>query len=174
MKKLVLVTLADRVSGLLCLLLLLCGLVPWVGLGWEVNYLAALAFIAALLLSATILIGHHIVLPIKSSYLAKIMNLGLAVQLLQLACTASLLIYVGLPLTHFFPYLAVFLLSSVSAVLPLSIGGLGAREATFYYCMKLLGLNPTLGVVVSSCFFFLSTASSLIGALYIRTFSSRQ
>jgi len=172
-KKLVLVTLADRVSGLLCLLLLLCGLVPWVGLGWEFNYVIALAFVAALLLIATILIGHRFALPIKSTYLGRIVNLGLAVQLLQLACTALLLCYVRLPFEHFFAYLAVFLISSVVAVLPLSIGGLGAREMTFYYCTKLLELDPTLGVVISSCFFLISMTSSLIGALYLRTFFLR-
>ena len=170
-KKLVLVTLADRVSGLLCLLLLLCGLVPWVGLGWDVTAEALLAGATALLLAATLFIGHRLVLRFAPRSVGIVVNLGLAVQLLQVACMALLLSYVQLPPAHYSAYLAVFLVSSVVAVLPVSVGGLGAREVTFFYCATLLGLDPTFGVAVSSCFFLLSALSSVIGALYLRTLS---
>jgi len=173
-KKLVLVTLADRVSGLLCLLLLLCGLVPWVGLGWPAEWVDAAAATSAVSIAAGFLIGHRLILPLDQKSLGTIFGLGLTVQVLQLICMALLLSYVGLPTTQYMAYLAVFLLSSVVAVLPLSLGGLGAREVTFFYCIKLLGLEPTFGVVVSSCFFLLSMASSMIGALFIHSFSTRR
>jgi uncharacterized membrane protein YbhN (UPF0104 family) len=173
-KKLVLVTLADRVSGLLCLLLLLCGLVPWVGLGWGAGTVKVAAAASAALIAVGFLIGHRLILPLDRKSLSTIFALGLTVQMLQLICMALLLSYVGLPLTKYVAYLAVFLLSSVIAVLPLSLGGLGAREVTFFYCIKLLGLEPTFGVVVSSCFFLLSMASSVIGALFLHQFSSRR
>jgi uncharacterized membrane protein YbhN (UPF0104 family) len=173
-KKLVLVTLADRVSGLLCLLLLLCGLVPWVGLGWPGASVNVAAGALAALIAAGVLIGHRLVLPMDRESLSTIFGLGLTVQVLQLNCMALLLSYVGLPLTQYVAYLAVFLLSSVIAVLPFSIGGLGAREVTFFYCIKLLGLEPTFGVVVSSCFFLISMVSSVIGALFLHNFSSHR
>jgi uncharacterized membrane protein YbhN (UPF0104 family) len=172
-KKLVLVTLADRVSGLLCLLLLLCGLVPWVELGWAFVKVVAVAGVAALSIVATLVLGHRLALPFKSNSLSKVVSLGLAVQVFQLGCMTFLLSYVALPLAHYLPYLSVFLLSSIVAVLPLSLGGLGAREVTFFYCMGLLNLDPAFGVAVSGAFFLLSMASSLIGALYLRSqFSS--
>ena len=129
---------------------------------------------SAVLIAAGFLIGHRLILPLDRKSLSTIFGLGLTVQVLQLICMTLMLAYVGLPLTQYVAYLAVFLLSSVIAVLPLSLGGLGAREVTFFYCIKLLGLEPTFGVVVSSCFFLISMASSVIGALFLHNFSTRR
>jgi uncharacterized membrane protein YbhN (UPF0104 family) len=170
-KKLVLVTLADRVSGLLCLLLLLCGLVPWVGLPWHELWLqgAAIGCIALALLS--FLVGHKKFFGFTPPATFRIFFLGSAVQLLQLVCIGLLLAYLGVQASQHLPYFAVFLASSIVAVLPLSLGGLGAREVTFFYCLKLLGLDPIHGVVLSSCFFLITVISSLPGILLMRTFS---
>jgi glycosyltransferase 2 family protein len=173
-KKLVLVTLADRVSGLLCLLLLLCGLVPWVGLPWQGSWLwmAATACVALVLMSFPI--AHRLFFAFRLSTTSRIFVLGLAVQLLQLACIGLLVAYLGIQISQYLPYFAVFLASSIVAVLPLSLGGLGAREVTFFYCLKLLGLEPIHGVVLSSCFFLITVISSLIGAIFLHAFSARR
>jgi uncharacterized membrane protein YbhN (UPF0104 family) len=78
------------------------------------------------------------------------------------------------PFENYPAYLAVFLVSSVAAVLPLSFGGLGAREVTFFYCMNLLHLDSTHGVVASSGFFLITAVSSLVGAMFIRTLPLKQ
>lgn len=173
-KKLVLVTLADRVSGLLCLLLLLCGLVPWVGLGlgWEARWLWMAAFSSIALTLLSFLIGHKLLFGFRLPATFQIFFFGLAVQLLQLVCIGLLLVYLGVQASQHLPYFAVFLASSIVAVLPLSLGGLGAREVTFFYCLKLLGLDPIHGVVLSSCFFLTTVVSSLPGVLLMRTFSA--
>ncbi|RYY21444.1 MAG: UPF0104 family protein, partial [Cytophagaceae bacterium] len=62
------------------------------------------------------------------------------------------------------PYLLVFLASSVAAVLPLTVGGLGARELTFLYGAKLFGLDPAVAVSVSVLFYVITAAVSLGGA----------
>lgn len=173
-KKLVLVTLADRVSGLLCLLFLLCGLAPWAGLDWPLGSVTAGATASAGFIATGAVIGHRLVFSLDGKSIGTILGLGVTVQMLQLICMALLLSYVGLPLTQFPAYLAIFLLSSVVAVLPISLGGLGAREVTFFYCIKLLGLDPTLGVVVSSCFFLISMLSSMVGAIFLHAFSARR
>lgn len=167
-KKLVLVTLADRVSGLLCLLLLLCGLVPWVGLGWPNGWVQAAAGIGALITVVLILAGHRFVARFNNDALVRVFGYGIAVQTLQLACTAALLAYMQLQSSYYSAYLAVFLISSIAAVLPLSFGGIGVREITFFYCLKLLKLDPAYGVIASSCFFIITMASSLYGAVFIR------
>ena len=169
-KQLILFTLADRISGLLCLLLLLCLLVPLLALPWHLPWLRPVAVACAAAILAAIFIGHYLVFRLGPAVSARIFLYGLAVQLLQLACIALLLAYVQLPLAHYLPYLAVFLVSSVVAVLPLSLGGIGAREVTFFYCLKLLALDPAYGVVVSTCFFLLGLASSLPGMLYLKRF----
>nr|WP_217344879.1 lysylphosphatidylglycerol synthase transmembrane domain-containing protein [Noviherbaspirillum sp. L7-7A]MBV0879072.1 flippase-like domain-containing protein [Noviherbaspirillum sp. L7-7A] len=167
-KKLVLVTLADRVSGLLCLLLLLCGLVPWVGLGWPTYWLQSVAGVGALFTVTIFIAGHRIVTQLKSQALARVFTYGIAVQVLQLCSTAALLAYLQLETNHYSPYLAVFLISSIAAVLPLSFGGIGVREMTFFYCLTLLKLDPSYGVAASSSFFIVTMASSLLGGAFIR------
>ena len=169
-KKLVLVTLADRVSGLLCLLLLLCGLAPWVGvaLGWKELWISAGAALTAFSIATFIYAAHRKVLAYSAQRTGSILALGLAVQLLQVACIFVILIYLQVAIENFQQYIFVFLISSIAAVLPITVGGLGAREITFFYCLSFLKLNPMDGVLSSSIFFLLSAASSTIGALFIK------
>lgn len=63
-------------------------------------------------------------------------------------------------------YSVVFLVSSVVAMLPLTIGGAGARELTFLYGAKFLGLNPERSVAIAFVFYLISTAVSLVGIRY--------
>ncbi|NTU67545.1 MAG: flippase-like domain-containing protein [Chlorobiaceae bacterium] len=62
-------------------------------------------------------------------------------------------------------YLAIFLISSVATILPLTIGGAGAREVTFFYALSHLGLDTNTGVALSLIFFVISALSSLPGIL---------
>lgn len=62
-------------------------------------------------------------------------------------------------------YLAIFLISSVATILPLTIGGAGAREVTFFYALNHLGLDTNTGVALSLIFFVVSAISSLAGVL---------
>jgi glycosyltransferase 2 family protein len=62
-------------------------------------------------------------------------------------------------------YLAIFLISSVATILPLTIGGAGAREVTFFYALNHLGLDVNTGIALSLIFFAISAVSSLAGIL---------
>ena len=66
---------------------------------------------------------------------------------------------------HQIDYLAIFLISSVATVLPLTVGGAGAREVTFFYALNHLGLDVNTGVALSLIFFAISAISSLVGIL---------
>lgn len=180
-RTLVLITLADRVSGLLILLLLLCLMLPLLpplpplpilNLSLTHGGAMVLAVTCGVLLAATFIMLHTRLLQVRGESMLLVFGYGLAVQLLQLACIALLLLYLQVQTAHFLAYLAVFLVSSVAAVLPLSFGGLGAREITFFYGLNLLSLDPTQGVVASSGFFLITLASSLVGALFVGSFSS--
>ncbi len=63
-------------------------------------------------------------------------------------------------------YLFVFMISSIVSVLPLTIGGIGSRELTFYYGAELLGLNENTAVGISMMFFLITAAISLFGVIY--------
>ncbi len=59
--------------------------------------------------------------------------------------------------------LMLFMLSSVVAILPISIGGLGIRELCFVVAGPWLGIDPTVGVTLCLLFFTLSMLLSLPG-----------
>ncbi len=59
--------------------------------------------------------------------------------------------------------LLLFLISSLVAVLPLTIGGIGARELTFVYGAQWLDILPETGVGFSLLFFLISALVSLPG-----------
>ena len=63
-------------------------------------------------------------------------------------------------------YLFIFLLSSIVAVLPLTLGGIGSREVTFYYGATWLALNQNTSISVSMLFFLCTAIISLIGLIY--------
>jgi hypothetical protein len=67
--------------------------------------------------------------------------------------------------THQIDFLAIFLISTVATILPLTIGGAGAREVTFFYALQHLGLDTSTGIALSLIFFAISAISSLAGIL---------
>lgn len=175
MKTLVAITLADRISGLMILLLLLCLLAPLLPLPWPSEAVGAVALACGLAITVAFVLGHRLMLKVKSgARMTALFGYGMAVQLSQLACMALLLAWLQAPAGHGLAYLAVFLVSSVAAILPISFGGLGAREITFFYCLSLMQLEPTHGVVASSAFFLITLISSLAGALFLGNFSLKR
>ena len=63
-------------------------------------------------------------------------------------------------------YLFIFLISSIVSVLPLTIGGIGSREVTFFYGATLLGLDQNTSVGISMIFFLITAFVSLFGMYY--------
>lgn len=63
-------------------------------------------------------------------------------------------------------YISLFLLSSVLAVLPISIGGIGIREVSFLYGAHLLGLDPELGIAIALIYFAINLICSLNGLFF--------
>ena len=166
-------TLADRVSGILALMFMFCVLMPMLRLPWEAATVIVFTLASGAAVVALFIVGHRWSIKLDLQGLAGVFALGLAVQCLQMLCMGVLLLYVGAPGMHSIAYLAVFLISSVAATLPLSIGGLGMREATFLFGVNLVHLDPAYGVVASSLFFLVTVFSSLIGALFLGRFSLR-
>ena len=90
---------------------------------------------------------------------------SLVVQLLQLL--SALLILLALKETgNLESYLFVFLISSMVAVLPLTIGGIGSREFTFMLGAQWLGLDLNLSIALSLLFYLLTVFTSLWGIIY--------
>jgi len=71
-------------------------------------------------------------------------------------------------------YLMLFMISSFVSVLPISVGGIGLRELTFYYGTLLLGMNAEAGVAVALLYFVVNLCASLIGLFFFVGASSRK
>lgn len=165
-KELLKASLLDRLGGLVAivaLLLTLLGLIelPWQGSAtWTCKILllaAALGVIPAFWLLQKVLFSNF--LP---SFWQGIVW-SFVGQLAQMASVFCLLLALGVQ-DNFLAYQAVFLLSSIVAVLPLTIGGVGARELVVVYAHSYAGIQETEAVAFSLLFFLISAAVSLSGA----------
>jgi len=92
---------------------------------------------------------------------------AIAVQSLQVL--TILLVMIGLHHDgKFAPYLSAFLMSSMAAVIPFSVGGLGFREFIFKYVVaEMFHMNGELAVVLSLSFYVVSAIVSLLGVYYV-------
>ena len=165
-KELLKASLLDRLGGLVAivaLLLALLGLIelPWQGFAtWTSKILllaAALGVVPAFWLLQKVLFSNFL----PSFWQGIIWSL--VGQLAQMASVFCLLLALGVQ-DNFLAYQAVFLLSSIVAVLPLTIGGVGARELVVVYAHSYAGIQETEAVAFSLLFFLISAAVSLSGA----------
>ena len=173
LRTLVTVTLADRVGGMLILLLILCLSMPMLPLPWDAATLIVFTMSSVTAIGAVFVLAHRLLLRFEVGEIVRVFASGVTVQVLQLICMGMLLVYLGTPAGSFAAYLAIFLMSSIAAVLPLSVGGLGVREATFLFGVGMFRLDPAYGVIASSWFFLITVLSSMIGALFLGRFSLR-
>lgn len=67
----------------------------------------------------------------------------------------------------FSPYLFIFLVSSLVAVVPFTMGGLGAREMVFLYGAEIFGIDQHYGVIISLLFYCISAIVSLSGMYFV-------
>lgn len=89
---------------------------------------------------------------------------SLGLQMMQFI-SALLILYAFHQTTDLFDYLFLFFVSSIATALPITIGGIGAREMVFLIGAKTLELNNELCIALSIMFFIISAIISL-GGLY--------
>ncbi|WP_457596725.1 lysylphosphatidylglycerol synthase transmembrane domain-containing protein [Hydrogenimonas sp.] len=159
--------LLDRVSGLVALLFYACLLFAFSDYaGWlgDWSRWGAVAGVLALFPAAWWMTKRFFA-PFLAVFTPTALW-GLAVQGLQLLSAWSLLMAIDVSAWRL-EYLTLFLVSSVVAVLPLTIGGVGVRELTFLYGLEAIGQPPESGVSFSFLFFIITALSSLVGLLWL-------
>ncbi|WP_186753489.1 lysylphosphatidylglycerol synthase transmembrane domain-containing protein [Echinicola salinicaeni] len=165
-KKLLAAVLLDRVSGLAALVFLLLGI--WFFLEksaidlpiWELNLLAGVALVLTPLVFGIVYWWWF--KSFRSSML-KTSFYSLLVQSAQLVSAYFILMALGIH-EQLLDYQFVFLLSSIVAVLPLTIGGVGARELVFIFSHSYMGIDKNAAVAFSLIFFLITALVSLLGA----------
>lgn len=157
------VTLLDRISGLVPLLFLAGILFEFSPFSsYIIDYLVICCLILVFpffYIFYRLFFNAYISLFFKSSFF------GILVQVLQLFSALVILLSLGID-TNFSLLLTLFLISSVVAVIPITIGGVGSREMTFLYGLSFLGLNSEKGIAFSLLFFIITAISSFIGAFF--------
>lgn len=154
--------LMDRIIGLValgCLAVLLFCFIP----GME-NYAAFIWLLIPLSMGACYLVFRRFfsyMLPVF--WITNLQSLG--VQLLQLF-SALLILFSLKANADLAAYLFVFMVSSMVAVLPLTIGGIGSREFTFMLGAQWLGLDLHLSIALSLIFYLITALCSLGGLIY--------
>jgi uncharacterized membrane protein YbhN (UPF0104 family) len=92
--------------------------------------------------------------------------LGLGVQALQVLCISAIMASVGIN-HHFAVFQFLFLLSSIVAIFPFTIGGLGARELVFLWGAQTFGLLTHEAVFISLLFYLITVVASLAGLIWV-------
>jgi len=78
------------------------------------------------------------------------------------------MIMLSLGIEHDFnKYIFIFLVASIAAVLPLTLGGLGAREIVFLELSKYFGLVEHTSVLIGFLIYITVVISSAGGMIYI-------
>lgn len=97
---------------------------------------------------------------------------SLCVQGFNVGCMAAL--WLGLSDGHnLAEYILLFQLAAFAGMIPITIGGLGIREATFFFGADVLNrysgtqLDPELGIVISLLVFAITVLSALIGMRWL-------
>jgi len=154
--------LLDRVTGiiaLLCLIILLFYLIPGFIFYKLIIWLAI----------PVICIVYYLIIMYFFNYflniLLKTWILSLLVQALQVL-SAFLILYAFNTFEHTVEYLIIFLISSIAAILPVTIGGAGIREITFLYGAQLLNLDINTSVTLSLMFYLITVIVSFGGIYY--------
>ncbi len=153
----------DRLSGLWALGLIISTLVifiPYLGIP---NWIPIVTVLTGSI--AYYIIMRHYFRDYSHNFLTTHFK-ALLVQSMQIV-SVIILLYA---LNHdgkFAPYLFMFLISSLVAIFPFTVGGLGARELVFVYGAQFFHMNEHLAVIISLLFYCISAVLSLSGIYFV-------
>lgn len=158
-KRITAITLLERASGaaaLAQLALLLIPLLP-VPSWWKwVSFALLIASIPATYWLFRLTGG-----PVRALWGSSSMQ-SVAVQIAQGISALGIAMALGAG-NDWVPYTFLFLVSSAVAMLPLTIGGTGARELTFMWGANILHTNPETAVALAFLFYLISTFIAFTG-----------
>lgn len=169
LSKIVTITLYDRINGLAMLLFLALIFICFINITIHIPYFYILVTAAIIGLIPCFYIFTKLLFNYVLPKFSTVTLLSLGVQLVQVLCAFVLLKAFGIA-EHYMDYLSLFLVSSVATVIPLTIGGFGAREMVFIYGAQYLPINQEIAVAVAMSFFGVSLLSSfIVGLPYLFT-----
>ena len=162
-KKLISTLFFDRLSGLWALGVIICALVIFIPSIPLPNWLPVAAVVAVTFVYYILL--SRFFPNIWTDFWTKHFK-ALVVQSLQVVAVIFLL-YAFNHQGKFSPYLLIFLISSFAYIVPITVGGLGARELLFLWGAQLFALDQHIAIIISLLFFCISSLMSIWGLYFI-------
>ena len=158
------ILLSARGNGLLLLFLYTFVLIAFSPTLMALPYATLLLPAAAVItvIGYTILAGWMLKEKVETQLGASIYSL--IVQGMVMLTAWALLGAIGYP-GDTVPYLILFMVSSIVSILPISIGGVGLRELTFFYGAGWMALDTELGITLSFLYFAVNLLASLLGLI---------
>ncbi len=153
--------LTDRLSGVLALFCLAVLLSLFIDPDISFPYKFFIWVLVPIAILSFYLVIRKFFASFKSIYLPTTL-FSFGVQILQVFSALFILLTID-GSDNVLSYLFIFLISSIVAMLPISIGGIGTRELTFLYGARLLGLDQNLSVAVSLMFYLITAFVSFWG-----------
>ena len=163
------IAVSERASGLFALLVLTGIFYIYADFGEIIPYQTYVVAALGILVVPAYFISTAIILKETAGTSCGAMAYSIPTQLLNAAVAMVLLAGIGLDMSDsgtVMAYLVIFMLSSVAAILPVTIGGAGLREITFLYGAKLTGLDAEQGITLALLFFIVNTICSLNGLFF--------
>jgi len=161
-KKLFWAVFLDRVNGVLVLFVLAMVMAPFIALPSLYKSLAITAIPVSIA-------AYYVVIYFffKDFYksVTQTSLLSLAVQLSQLIA-AWFILYANHNQDNTISYLFLFLVSSIVATLPITIGGIGSREVTFLLGAEIMHLDVHQSIALSLLFYIITAIVSLAGIYF--------
>jgi hypothetical protein len=161
-KKLFWAVFLDRVNGVLALFVLAMLLALLIPIPLIYKYFAAGLIPVSII---TYYAGIHWFFKDFKTSLNKTNLYSLAVQMAQLV-SAWFILYANNNQDQTLSYLFLFLISSIVATLPITIGGIGSREITFLFGAELMQLDIHQSIALSLLFYVITALVSLFGIYF--------
>ena len=151
----------DRIAGVAALIVLALLCIPFTSL--TSNYLwVTLAGVPVTIIGFISLI--LIFMPGLKNITGKLLIWSIVVQIFQMLAILMILTAFSIKAGQI-EYLLIFLVSSVAAMLPISVGGIGIREIVFLKMSGYLLLDQKIAVTISLTFYFITVLGSLFGLI---------
>lgn len=156
--------LSDRVSGLSIIVILLLVFIPM--LDYNIPF-KNLAWVAIPLVAAAFYLFLYIVNKKLLPAFPRVMGWAICVQMLQMLSAVLILASLHIDARHMYDaYLFLFFLSAIAGSLPITLGGIGARELVFLWGAQYLGVNEGSAIALSLMFYTASAITALPGIIY--------
>lgn len=152
----------DRINGVFVLYLLALAMVPFLKFG----ALFSISSLILIIISVLVYVfANKKFLKLYYPVIVPTTLLSFTVQVMQLF-SALFILFANDSFDDTVAYLFLFLVSSIIAALPFTIGGVGSREITFLFGAKLLDLDINLSIALSLLFYIITLVVSLGGIYY--------